>query len=574
MKTECKLFGKLGNTYNSAINELIYGKNPQIHADAYTGEHDFGFAEIEFAGKYLDTCVRVAVTDKDEKRAEKAFQDAKIVVRSIIMNQREDGYIGGLRVGCEKEWFSVWNQAFTIIGLCSYREAFPRDTLSEAALEAARKSARYNASIFMNDTSIMNGGNNGSQHLALLLGLTRVYKLTKDERIHDFILHFVGCVESSDNNFFSFDSILDLRSKKGIENFVILIGMLEYGDLFDDLSALAACEKYWDELAKTQIRKNGNGTVHEVWTDGGNKPRLVGLDENPDENCVAVGWIELSLALYQRKGGKKYIDAVERSVFNHLLGALSEDGTDFAYYQPNFGRRITKTIDGYYQCCRYRGFSAVSLLPLLTFRRAGDTLESMLYTGCEYSDDDVKICEKSIYPYGNRAEIKVEKTGISLKTLRLRTPENAGMSVHIDGQDFTDIQDGYIVLDLKKLPEKFTIDVDFDIKPVLNLVDIDGKKFAYGEYGCLLLAEEFDCPDCTVDDGRDVENKKLVTGFYLDIVRNNSKIRLQRDEKLSETDSFELYRTDFTAGDKRFTDFASAGREDGKAFTVFVPVAE
>ena len=49
MKTECKLFGKLGNTYNSAINELIYGKNPQIHADAYTGEHDFGFAEIEFA---------------------------------------------------------------------------------------------------------------------------------------------------------------------------------------------------------------------------------------------------------------------------------------------------------------------------------------------------------------------------------------------------------------------------------------------------------------------------------------------------------------------------------------------
>lgn len=571
MKIESnKIGGALGRVYDSAINELIFGKDPQDHADAYAGRHDFPFAEIEFAGKYLDTCVRVAVTDNNEDRAAKAFLDAKTVVRSVIMNQREDGYIGGLRDGCEKEWFSVWNQAFTMIGLCSYAAAFPRDSLADAAREAARKIAKYNAKIFMGDKSILDG----SQHLSLLLGLTRLYKLSPDELTRDFIVHIVGCMESSDNNFFSFDSILDLRSKKGIENFVILIGMLEYGDLFDDLSALAACEKYWDELAETQIRKNGNGTVHEVWTDGGNKPRLVGLDENPDENCVAVGWIELSLALYQRKGGKKYIDAVERSVFNHLLGALSEDGTDFAYYQPNFGRRITKTIDGYYQCCRYRGFSAVSLLPLLTFRRAGDTLESMLYTGCEYSDDDVKICEKSIYPYGNRAEIKVEKTGISLKTLKLRTPENAGMSVHIDGQNFTETQDGYIVLDLEKLPEKFTIDVDFDIKPVLNLVDIDGKKYAYGEYGCLLLAEEFDCPDCTVDDGRDAENKKLVTGFYLDIVRNNSKIRLQRDEKLSETDSFELYRTDFTAGDKRFTDFASAGREDGKAFTVFVPVAE
>lgn len=566
--------GSLGRIYNSAIDALIWKIGPQAHADAYVGDHDGGFAESEFAGKYLDTCVRLAATDHDPERAAKAFQDAKTVARSIISNQYADGYIGGMVRGKEKCAFAVWNQAFTMIGLCSFAAAFPRDPLAEAAKEAARKIAHYNAKIFMNDKSILDGGNNGSQHLSLLLGLTRLYKLSPDELTRDFIVHIVGCIESSDNNFFSFDSILDLRSKKGIENFVILIGMLEYGDLFDDLSALAACEKYWDELAETQIRKNGNGTVHEVWTDGGNKPRLVGLDENPDENCVAVGWIELSLALYWRKGGKKYIDAVERSVFNHLLGALSEDGTDFAYYQPNFGRRITKTIDGYYQCCRYRGFSAVSLLPLLTFRRAGDTLESMLYTGCEYSDDDVKICEKSIYPYGNRAEIKVEKTGISLKTLRLRTPDNAGMSVHIDGQIFTDIQDGYIVLDLEKLPEKFTVDIDFDIKPVLNLVDIDGKKYAYGEYGCLLLAEEFDCPDCTVDDGRDAENKKLVTGFYLDIVRNNSKIRLQRDEKLSETDSFELYRTDFTAVDKRFTDFASAGREDGKAFTVFVPVAE
>ena len=71
--------GSLGKIYNSAIDALIWKIGPQAHADAYVGDHDGGFAEIEFAGKYLDTCVRVAVTDKDEKRAEKAFQDAKIV---------------------------------------------------------------------------------------------------------------------------------------------------------------------------------------------------------------------------------------------------------------------------------------------------------------------------------------------------------------------------------------------------------------------------------------------------------------------------------------------------------------
>ena len=563
--------GSLGKIYNSAVDALIWKIGPQAHADAYVGDHDGGFAESEFAGKYLDTCVRLAATDHDPERAAKAFQDAKTVARSIISNQYADGYIGGMVRGKEKCAFAVWNQAFTMIGLCSFAAAFPRDPLAEAAKEAARKIAHYNAKIFMNDKSILDGGNNGNQHLAPARA-DKTHKLSPDELTRDFIVHIVGCMESSDNNFFSFDSILDLRSKKGIENFVILIGMLEYGDLFDDLSALAACETGTNSPKPRSERTETAPSTKSGPTAETNRASSGSMKTPTKTASRSAG--SSSRSRSTREKAEKYIDAVERSVFNHLLGALSEDGTDFAYYQPNFGRRITKTIDGYYQCCRYRGFSAVSLLPSARSDAPGTRSSPMLYTGCEYSDDDVKICEKSIYPYGNRAEIKVEKTGISLKTLRLRTPENAGMSVRIDGQDFTETQDGYIVLDLEKLPEKFTIDVDFDIKPVLNLVDIDGKKFAYGEYGCLLLAEEFDCPDCTVDDGRDAENKKLVTGFYLDIVRNNSKIRLQRDEKLSETDSFELYRTDFTAGDKRFTDFASAGREDGKAFTVFVPVAE
>lgn len=91
--------GSLGKIYNSAIDALIWKIGPQAHADAYVGDHDGGFAESEFAGKYLDTCVRLAATDPDPERAAKALQDAKTVVRSIIQNQREDGYIGGLISG-------------------------------------------------------------------------------------------------------------------------------------------------------------------------------------------------------------------------------------------------------------------------------------------------------------------------------------------------------------------------------------------------------------------------------------------------------------------------------------------
>ena len=64
MKTTSNLTkaGSLGKIYNSAIDALIWKIGPQAHADAYVGDHDGGFAESEFAGKYLDTCVRLATT--------------------------------------------------------------------------------------------------------------------------------------------------------------------------------------------------------------------------------------------------------------------------------------------------------------------------------------------------------------------------------------------------------------------------------------------------------------------------------------------------------------------------------
>ena len=168
----------------------------------------------------------------------------------------------------------------------------------------------------------------------MLLPLCQLYDITKDEKCKKYILFIVERIKDSDLNFFDFENILTLRSRKGIENFVILLGILRYAALFGDEAAVTSVEKYWTQVRDTQIRNTGNGTVHELWSENGNGCMLLGAEDKPNENCVAVGWMELSLALFYIKCDVKYLNAIDKTLYNHLLASISPDGSDFAYYQP------------------------------------------------------------------------------------------------------------------------------------------------------------------------------------------------------------------------------------------------
>ena len=74
---------------------------------------------------------------------------------------------------------------------------------------------------------------------------------------------------------------------------------------------------YWEQLKNTQIRNTGGGTVYELWTENGNAPSFLPKNVKPNENCVTVGWIQMSLMLFYLRRDAKYLDAVETALFNH-----------------------------------------------------------------------------------------------------------------------------------------------------------------------------------------------------------------------------------------------------------------
>lgn len=463
------------------IENLIYEVDADVHADTYTVRENYDmYAEPEFTGKYLDLCMKMYRTYKNET----ALANAKKVVDSIVKNQRADGFLGCLPDGKETMNFGVWNQAFTVLGLVSYY----RETGDEKALEAADKSVCYTMDHFMGGKAdILDALNGGTQHISILYFICLLYKATKDEKYKKYILYIVDTIKESDLNFFDFEDILELRTRKGIENLIILLGILEYAGIFGDKEAVLSVEKYWQQVADTQIRNTGNGTITEFWTEKGGGCMLLGPDIKANETCVAVGWIQLSLALFYLKQDVKYLDQIDKSLYNHMLASIAEDGSDFAYYQPNYGKKIKTKKVGLYKCCRYRGFTLFSYMDEMLYYEDEKSLIPMIYASGHYCSEDVDVVMETNYPFETNVSLKV--TAYCNKVLKLRIPKNytvAEVIVNGSQKDY-EIVEGYIAIELQK---NASVQVKLSLQPELYVEHgkIEEQEYVAFTYGCVLLA--------------------------------------------------------------------------------------
>lgn len=535
--------GPLGESYEKVRRNFYTGIDPRRHAETYAGMHPDSYAEPEFTGKYLDLCAYFYTRDKDAR----ALENGMRVVRSIAENQRADGYLGCLAAGRELRAFSIWNHGFTLYGLTRMYEA----TGDAAILALAEKAGDWLAELFLQENApeILDAGNQGSQHISCLYFMGRLYAVTKKPRYAEF-LHFVmrHC-EQTAMNLLSFGDILSLMSQKGIEMLVVYLGVLQYGLLFDRPEAVAAARRYWRQVRDTQIRNTGNGTIREVWTKDGNAPRLMPTEEKPNETCVAAGWMELSLALFAQEPRACYLDALEQTLFNHLLGSLEKNGADLAYYQGNWGRKIYRTGEGMYQCCRYRGYTLFSYLPEYLYAYDGETLIPLLYAPSEFTAEGLRARQETEYPRVGSVRLCVENAG-GEKRLLLRIPGWCeSWRLFVNGRLCASApQAGFLALPLP--PGKTNVLFEMDTPLRSQRHSIQGRPYASFQYGPLLLARD------THDGGTLWRPLRPDTPFE----RRPAADTLARFEGPGET----------------LVDFASAGGRDPERdeYAVFIPLLE
>jgi DUF1680 family protein len=193
----------------------------------------------------------------------------------------------------------------------------------------------------------------------------------------------------------------------------------------------------------------GNGSVFELWNPAAAVPAELVTELHPYENCVAVGWMQLSAELYALTGDGTYMDEFERTLYNHLLGAQAIDGHDFSYYQGNVGAKVHETGLSWYACCRYRGMTMLTQLGEFLAMAGEESISIALYAPSEADVEvggvPVHLRQSTDYPRGGEVQLAVDPAAPAAFTLRLRVPAAAplgGLSVN-DHAVEAEVHDGF-----------------------------------------------------------------------------------------------------------------------------------
>ncbi len=494
---DIKLSGLLGARYfnserNRLLNvnegELLEGFRHKPGKQAWIGEH---------VGKFLH-----AASLSYSNTGDPALR-AKIdrVASELIKTQEPDGYLGTYvkdkRFGLfENADWDVWVHKYDLLGLLTYYQY----TGDKQALSACIKIGDLLINTFgPNKKSIISAGTHvGMASCSILEPVVLLYRATGERKFLDFAKYIVAAYDEPAGphvvqTLLKEKSVRKTANAKAYEMTSNLVGLCELYRANGDVSLLTAATNAWDDIVKNRLYITGSGSSFEVWQDENHLPN--GNNSNICETCVTVSWEQLNIELLRLTGDSKYADQLERSVYNHLLGAQRPDGKQWCYYTPLEG---IKPYGNSTNCCLSSGPRGVALLPTYSIatsinkRAIFVNLYNPLSANVLLGDTRVHLAVTTDYPISGDVSVKVNSAKTTNFQLNLRVPSwatNAKLSVNDKSTTAHNGPGGYLSIQ-RKWRQGDVVKIHFDIHPiVIKGSQENAGRVAY-QWGPLVLARD------------------------------------------------------------------------------------
>ena len=214
-------------------------------------------------------------------------------------------------------------------------------------------------------------------------------------------------------------------------------GMTDIAAIAGDADYAAAVRKLWDNVVGKKLALTGGiGARHagEAFGDDYELPNLTAYNET----CAAQANILWNQRMFLLTGEARYIDVLERSLYNGFLSGVGMDGRSFYYVNPlacdgsyPFNRETSMSRQPWYDCSCCPT-NVVRLLPSLSgyvYATRADELYVNLYISgrgnAQVGETMVSIRQRTDYPWDGKIELDVNVTQPADFTLRLRIPSFA-----------------------------------------------------------------------------------------------------------------------------------------------------
>ena len=229
-------------------------------------------------------------------------------------------------------------------------------------------------------------------------------------------------------------------------------GMADVAALTGDRGYIDAIDRIWKNIVSKKLYITGGiGATNRGEAFGANY-------ELPNETaycetCAAIGNVYVNYRMFLLHGDAKYIDVLERTLYNGLLSGVSLDGGGFFYPNPlaSHGQHRRQPWFGC-ACCPSNICRFIPSVPGYIYAVKDNALYVNLFAPNtmtqKVAGKAVTLTQKTGYPFDGDIEITIDKTALKKEMmLRIRIPGWArGEAVPSDLYTFADdVKTGYTV---------------------------------------------------------------------------------------------------------------------------------
>ncbi len=247
-------------------------------------------------------------------------------------------------------------------------------------------------------------------------------------------------------------------------------GMADVAAITGDQSYITAIDAIWENVATTKLYLTGGigATAHgEAFGKEFELPNMTAYNET----CAAIGNVYWNHRLFLLHADAKYIDVLERSLYNGLISGVSLDGKAFFYPNPleSKGQHARSPWFGC-ACCPSNICRFMASIPGYVYAQRNDEIFVNLYaSGTAHLKLDsgtiVELKQQTRYPWDGAVRIEVNPSSEKEFTIQVRIPgwaknqpvpgmlyhyieeSHAPITLKVNGQVVPiQIESGYVVL--------------------------------------------------------------------------------------------------------------------------------
>ncbi len=251
----------------------------------------------------------------------------------------------------------------------------------------------------------------------------------------------------------------------------LFCGMADVASYTGDRGYKDALDRLWDDVVLRNMYVTGGigqSNRNEGFTSDYSLPNL----EAYCETCASVGMVLWNWRMNQFTGDAKYIDVLERSMYNGALAGISLSGDKFFYVNPleSLGNHHRKSWYGC-ACCPSQICRFLPSIGNYIYGLSDDALWVNLFISgnaeVPVGRKTVRISQDSRYPWQGRVKITIsDKLN---REVRVRIPGWCrAWSMNVNGADVKpSVEKGYAVLGNKwQAGDVIELDMDMPVEPV------------------------------------------------------------------------------------------------------------